>query len=78
MHVSLRSLINTIMSKREYIKALNHEIQKLNGVIDLKIIADRDYSREARRHKKLLSEIRKQEVSSSVAQLFSFLRPSWF
>ena len=63
------------MSKKQYIKALNKEIQKLNEIIDHKILSEHNYKREALRHKKLLSEIRRQEVRSSFAQLFRTLVP---
>lgn len=49
------------MNKQQYLKALNQEIQKLNGVIDHKILHHYDYKREARRHKQLLQAIRKEE-----------------
>ncbi|MCD5381755.1 MAG: hypothetical protein LR017_00385 [Candidatus Pacebacteria bacterium] len=65
------------MSKKEYIKALNEEIQKLNGLIDYKIIHDDDYRREARRHKKLLAQIRREEAGRMVNRLMRTLVPSW-
>lgn len=63
------------MSKKQYIKALNREIQKLNEVIDHKILRDLNYRREARRHKKLLAEIRRQEIRNSFARLLRVLVP---
>ena len=54
------------MSKQQYIKALNSEIQKLNGIIDHKILHHYDYKREARRHKELLRAIRKEEKAGSL------------
>lgn len=66
------------MSKKQYLKALNQEIQKLNGVIDLKIIHGEDYRGEALRHKKMLAKIRRQEVRTSMTQLYRVLVPSWF
>ena len=65
------------MSKKQYLKMLNNEIQKLNGVIDRKISQHHNYKREAIRHKKLLAEIRKHEVKVSVSTLINFLRPNW-
>jgi len=59
------------MSKHEYLKALNSEIQKLNTVIDTKIMHETDYKREARRHKELLRQIRREERSRTVFKLFS-------
>ena len=49
------------MSKQQYLRALNKEIQKLNGLIDDKILHGHDYKREARRHKELLRQLRKME-----------------
>lgn len=58
------------MSKKEYLKALNDEIQKLNAVIDTKIMHDADYRREARRHKELLRQIRRENRSRRWARIF--------
>ena len=54
------------MSKKQYLKALNKEIQKLNGIIDCKIVQHADYKREARRHKALLQQIRREEQVRSI------------
>ena len=66
------------MSQKEYIKALNTEIQKLNEVIDRKILGDVNYSREARRHKALLSKLRKEEARRMLASSFRLMFPSLF
>ena len=66
------------MSKKQYLKALNAEIQKLNGIIDAKIMYERSYHREARRHKKLLAELRREEMNRAFDNILSFFRPSWF
>lgn len=66
------------MSNKQYLKALNKEIQALNNVIDLKILLDHNYKREARRHKKLLAAIRRQEIKRSFYALYQLLIPSWF
>lgn len=66
------------MSKKQYLKALNDEIQKLNGIIDAKILYDRSYHREARRHKKLLAELRREEMNRAFGNILNFFRPSWF
>jgi 23S rRNA-/tRNA-specific pseudouridylate synthase len=71
-------LIIKNMSKKQYLKALNAEIQKLNGIIDDKILCERSYSREARRHKKLLAELRREEMSRAFNSLLNLFRPSWF
>lgn len=49
------------MSKKTYLRALNDEIQRLNSVIDYKILHDYNYHAEARRHKKLLRQLKKEE-----------------
>lgn len=63
------------MSKQEYIKTLNKEIQKLNGVIDWKIIHHADYRHEARRHKNLLAQLRREEARRQFRGLVRFLFP---
>ena len=45
---------------------LRRQISKLNRVIDTKIIAGLDYKEDARRHKKLLAEIRKTKQARPV------------
>ena len=65
------------MSEREYLKALNAEIQKLNEIIDRKIIQEYDYRKEARRHKALLAQIRRNEVRRSTGRLWRRFFPIW-
>ncbi len=60
------------MTKKQYLKALNKEIQKLNGIIDCKIVQHADYRREAQRHKMLLRKIRKEERLRSIPSPFRF------
>ena len=59
------------MSKQQYLRALNKEIQKLNGLIDTKIVHGHDYKREARRHKELLRQLRREELRRGFFSLFS-------
>lgn len=66
------------MSEQQYIKALNREIHKLNGIIDDKILYDLNYRRESLRHKKLLKELRKIKMNRSLHSLLRIMRPSWF
>jgi len=65
------------MSERAYLKALNREIQKLNEIIDRKIIADADYHTEARRHKRLLAQLRKDESRRRLSSILLSLFPLW-
>lgn len=46
------------MSQSQYLKMLEREINKLNRVIDYKIIHREDYSREAKDHKTMLKKVR--------------------
>jgi hypothetical protein len=65
------------MSERAYLKALNKEIQKLNEIIDRKILDDVDYRKEAVRHKRLLAQLRRDESRRRLSSiLWSFL-PMW-
>lgn len=63
------------MSQREYLKALNAEIQKLNEIIDRRILEGTDYRREARRHKTLLRQLRRDESRRRLSNLVSILFP---
>jgi hypothetical protein len=65
------------MSQREYLKALNAEIQKLNEIIDWKILENVDYRREARRHKMLLRQLRSDESRRKFSHLLGHLFPLW-
>lgn len=47
------------MSKNQAIKNIRYEIDRLNQEIDLKIIKGVSYGREARRHKFLISQLRR-------------------
>jgi hypothetical protein len=65
------------MSEREYVKALNAEIAKLNEIIDRKIMHEYDYRKEARRHKVLLTQIRRSEARKSMSKLWRHFFPIW-
>ncbi len=65
------------MSERAYLKALNKEIQKLNEVIDRKILSDVDYHKEAKRHKKLLTQLRRDESRTKITNILSSFFPLW-
>lgn len=66
------------MNRKEYLKALNDEIQKLNGVIDYKILHNDDYRREAYRHKRLLTQLRKEQSARFISGLVRRLVPTFF
>lgn len=61
------------MSQQQYIKALNEEIQKLNGIIDHKILLHHNYKRESVRHKELLRQLRRERRNKLSYFLFRFL-----
>lgn len=65
------------MSREQYLKILEKEIQKLNKRIDIKIIQGEEYSREARDHKLLLRKIR-QHRQHKGGNLFSRVFPFFF
>jgi hypothetical protein len=65
------------MSEREYVRALNEEIAKLNMIIDRKILHHHDYRREARKHKILLAQIRRNEARRSLGRLWDRFFPVW-
>ena len=61
------------MSQKEYIRALNNEIQKLNGIIDHKIMMNHNYKREALRHKELLRQLRREKQAKSIFNHFRYI-----
>lgn len=62
------------MSQSQYLKIIEKEMQRINKIIDLKILNGENYSREARDHKLLLKKIRyvNRNRSSILSRLFSF------
>ena len=46
------------MSQTQYLKMLEREIQRVNKLIDFKILHGESYSKEARDHKLLLKKVR--------------------
>lgn len=63
------------MSKKQYINALNKEIQKLNGLIDYKIVHNGNYREEARRHKRLLTQLRSAQAHKAIMSSFRAMIP---
>lgn len=62
------------MSQSQYTKMLERELNKINQVIDLKIIQGVDYGKEARNHKLILRKIR-YNTRKSFWDKFRFFRP---
>jgi hypothetical protein len=49
------------MRKEQYLKIIEREIQRVNKIIDAKIIKGLDYKSEARIHKQLIHKIRQHK-----------------
>lgn len=58
------------MSQKQYLKLVERELQKVNKVIDQKIMRGEEYTKEARNHKLLLRKIRFHERRSFFRRLF--------
>ncbi|OGI71726.1 hypothetical protein A3B84_01035 [Candidatus Nomurabacteria bacterium RIFCSPHIGHO2_02_FULL_35_13] len=58
------------MSQKQYIKTVEREIQRINRIIDLKILHGETYSKEARDHKLLLRKIRFNNRQNFFRRLF--------
>ena len=61
------------MSQREHIIATSYEIERLNQIIDRKIIKGQSYRVEAKRHLKLLKLLKKDTEQSRFGRLLSFI-----
>ncbi|OIO30118.1 hypothetical protein COX93_01115 [Candidatus Nomurabacteria bacterium CG_4_10_14_0_2_um_filter_30_12] len=68
------------MSQKQYFKTIEREIQRINRIIDLKILRGEEYIKEARDHKLLLKKVRfynrqsflKRFLFSSSSRIASF------
>jgi len=58
------------MSQAQYLKTIEKEIQRLNKIIDHKILRGEAYYREARDHKLLLQKIRYHSRKNFFRNLF--------
>lgn len=63
------------MSQKQYFRTIEKEIQRINRIIDLKIVRGEEYAKEARDHKLLLKKIRFHNRQSFFKKFFS--SPSW-
>lgn len=59
------------MSQIQYLKMLEKELQKINKIIDQKILKGLDYSRQARDHKLILKKIHYHTKKSFFSRFFS-------
>ena len=64
------------MSKYKLSKIIQEEINRLNEVIDLKIIQGQSYKKESRRHKFLVSQLRHINQQESYRAIMP--RSRWF
>ncbi len=65
------------MSQKQYLQTIEKEIQKLNKIIDLKIMRGEEYRKEARDHRLLLKKIRYNNRRNFFRNLFSPLNFSF-
>jgi hypothetical protein len=63
------------MSQKQYLKSVEREIQRINRIIDFKILRGEEYTREARDHKLLLKKVRFHNRQSFFKRLFPSLLP---
>lgn len=61
------------MTKYQAYRAIRTEIDRLNRVIDLKIIKGTKYHREAAKHKILVSSLKRLAAGKLWSNLFSFI-----
>ena len=66
------------MTREQYVKIVERQLDKINKEIDLKIIRGEEYLREAREHKMLLKKVRQNGRRSLLSKLFFFLPNSSF
>ena len=59
------------MSKEQYIKVLERQLEKLNREIDLKVISGQNYATEAREHTELRKKIRQHKQTTFYNQIIS-------
>lgn len=60
------------MTRHQYIKIIERELEKLNKRIDRKILRGESYFREAYEHKMLLRKIRQHSRRTFFERLFGF------
>ena len=65
------------MSRTQYLKLIEKEIQNINKKIDMKILAGEEYKREAREHKILLRKVRQHSPRKSIFSRFFLALPQF-
>ena len=58
------------MSQKQYLKTIEKEIQRINRIIDMKILRGEEYMKEARDHKLLLKKVRFYHRQNFFRRLF--------
>ncbi|OGI76334.1 hypothetical protein A3C57_00955 [Candidatus Nomurabacteria bacterium RIFCSPHIGHO2_02_FULL_33_12] len=58
------------MTREQYIRILQRELDKLNQEIDMKIISKESYSKESKEHKLLLKKIYQHTHKNSLKNFF--------
>jgi hypothetical protein len=61
------------MTRMTLMYMINKEIRNINKAIDKKIVKGISYDREARRHKDLVSRLRRIESEAAYARTLAFL-----
>ena len=61
------------MSRQEYLKLLEKELQRVNKIIDYKILHGEEYKNEARDHKLLVRKVRQNYSRGFMSKLFPTL-----
>jgi hypothetical protein len=61
------------MTREQYIKILQRELESLNKRIDLKIMEGQSYAKEAKEHKMILRKMQQHKRKTFFNQLFSSL-----
>ena len=61
------------MSQKQYLKTIEREIQRINRIIDIKILHGEEYVKEARDHKLLLRKVRFYNRQNFFMRLFPAL-----
>ncbi|MFO0718498.1 MAG: hypothetical protein U0522_00505 [Candidatus Paceibacterota bacterium] len=60
------------MSKNRMLYSIHDELKRLNDQIDLKIIKGQSYSKEAKAHKRLRSQLSQMRRSAWLTRSFGF------
>ncbi len=61
------------MSQGEHTIAISYEIERLNQIIDKKIIKGVNYCAEAKKHRELLRLLKRDKSQFSLSKVFSFI-----